>query len=189
MKENEMAALALVGLGVFSVDQEGRIWRHCKMVGSPAGAESHLRKLPAPRRAERSRSQYPTIMFWLNGKRYKVYAHRIVWMVVNQAIIPDKMEINHKDGIKTNPLPSNLELVTRQENVIHSFKKLPRKKKAQRGEMNASAKLTAQEVMEIRYLLQEKIMTQGRIAAKYGITQSAVSAIKTGKSWGHLIVE
>lgn len=55
-------------------------------------------------------------MFKLRGQ--KLYVHRLV----AQAFIPGdaSLEINHKDGDKTNNRANNLEWVTRSQNQIHS---------------------------------------------------------------------
>lgn len=46
--------------------------------------------------------------------------HRLVWEAFN-GIIPTKMEINHKNGDKSNNQLSNLELVTSAENNQHAY--------------------------------------------------------------------
>jgi len=104
-------------------------------------------------------------------------------MIINQLDIPSAIEINHKNGAKDENAPSNLELVTRSENVIHSFRILNHAKKAQNGELNAGAKLTEIKVSEIRALWSAKAMSQRLLAARYGVTQGAISAVVRGKSW------
>lgn len=54
----------------------------------------------------------------LRGKEFKLH------QLVANAFVPGKKEglvPNHKDGNKTNCLPSNLEWVTRSENTIHAY--------------------------------------------------------------------
>lgn len=62
---------------------------------------------------------YPVVTFCIGGKRKIVYVHHLV----TEAFIgerPKDYMVNHKDGIKTNNLPENLEYVTRQENTEHA---------------------------------------------------------------------
>lgn len=48
------------------------------------------------------------------------------------------------------------------------------------------AKLTKEAVLEILLLLDAGQQTQPQIARQFGITQTSVSAIATGKTWGHV---
>ena len=54
----------------------------------------------------------------IHGRTY--YTHRLVMMEHTQNWIPEHLEVNHKNGIKTDNRLENLELVTHQENIIHS---------------------------------------------------------------------
>ena len=63
---------------------------------------------------------YHAVMFWMNNKAYCRKVHRLV----AQAFIPNKeglTEVNHKDGNHDNNQVSNLEWITHQANVQHSF--------------------------------------------------------------------
>lgn len=188
MNNAERGFLIQVALGVFSIDSKGRIWRHGRMIGgSRAGAPSYMRMHEKPTRAERSEKKgYPTVMFSVDQIRMVAPAHRVVWMVTNHSDIPQGMEINHKDGVKANHHPSNLEVITRSENTIHACRVLGRKPKAQNGEANASAKLTEKSVLEIRAMCRNQSMAQSQIAKRYGIKQATISAIHKRKSWAHL---
>ena len=188
MNKAEKEFMVQIALGVFSVDREGNIWRHGEMIGgSHSGSPSYFRPYTNPRRAERSiKTGYPTVMFSVDQVRMAAAAHRVVWMVENHSAIPKGMEMNHKDGIKSNHHPSNLEIVTRSQNAIHCCRVLGRKPKAQRGESNAMAKMTESQVLEIREMCKNKSMAQSRIAKRYGITQAAVSCIHLRLSWAHL---
>jgi hypothetical protein len=185
VKEQERAFLAQMALGWFSVASDGAIWRHARWT---QGGTPRLIAIE-PTRAESSESEgYPTVLFYdpTTGDRLKVFAHRIVWMVANQRSIPEPMQINHKDGVRSNSAPSNLELVTPSENVTHGIRVLGRRSKAQDGAANAQAKLTATEVAEIRTLWEAKALSQEDMATRFGVTQSTISAIVLRKSWRHV---
>ena len=187
MTKAETSFLALLAIGVFSVDAEGRIWRCRRLIaGSRTGAPPYWKDIE-PRRAEVSESDgYPTVLFSDGNTRQKVFAHRIVWMIVNKADIPRPLEINHKDGVRANAHPTNLEITTPSGNTLHSFRVLGRKMKEQRGEMNATAKLQEAQVLEIRRLCETKAMAQSKIGQLFGVSQRTVSEIYLRKSWKHL---
>ena len=64
---------------------------------------------------------YYRITLSYNGKRKSYYVHRLV----ARAYLKDydeTLQVNHKNGIKTNNRIENLEMVTLQENIKHSIK-------------------------------------------------------------------
>ena len=140
------------------------------------------------RRAETTQSRgHLRVQMTENGKKVMVYAHRVVWMYFNKSEIPDALEINHKDGNPKNNHPNNLELVTRKENALHAGRVLKRLgKKEQRGEKNPSAKLTAQQVLEIRAIWEKREMSLSQIAAHYKVSVTTIQDICHRRTWKHL---
>lgn len=64
---------------------------------------------------------YLTVNLSKNGKIKRFYVHRLV----AQSFIENKdnkLEVNHKDGNKHNNYYTNLEWVTRSENMVHALK-------------------------------------------------------------------
>lgn len=66
------------------------------------------------------RNGYCQYTLVLNGEKYYKYIHRLVaeYFIEN---INDKEQVNHKDGVKTNNVYTNLEWVTQEENMQHCF--------------------------------------------------------------------
>lgn len=54
-----------------------------------------------------------------NNKKHFVQVHRVVLKTFNPVENMDELEVNHKDEVKTNNCLSNLEWVTRTENIMH----------------------------------------------------------------------
>jgi len=68
------------------------------------------------------RSGYYYASLWIDGKRYYPAIHHIILETFIGPKPTKFHEANHKDGIKTNNDISNLEWVTRSENVQHAIK-------------------------------------------------------------------
>lgn len=62
------------------------------------------------------------IHIWNKGRftSVSISAHRLIWTRVHGPI-PDRLEINHINGIKSDNRIANLELVTKSENAIHAY--------------------------------------------------------------------
>ena len=75
--------------------------------------------------------------FGLNGKRF--YVHRTVYELFVGAI-PKGLEINHINGKKSDNRDTNLELVTRSQNLSHAYKTGLSKGYARDGEKNPNYK-------------------------------------------------
>jgi len=112
--------------------------------------------------------------------------HYRIHQLVSAAFIgpcPEGKQINHKDGIKTNNVVSNLEYVTLSENQLHAYRlglRIPTC-----GERHGQSKLTEDNVRAIRerLLLKE---SHRSIAKDFNVVNSAISLISAGKRWGWL---
>lgn len=128
---------------------------------------------------------YKTILLSDEGVYKPMTVHR---MVAITFLNPKnkKETVNHKNGIKTDNRASNLEWMTRKENVIHSFKNGLQPKK--HGELNGCNKVTEKEVLEIRKLANNGQRFYGRkeLSEKYGISEDSIKRIVNRKTWKHI---
>lgn len=113
-----------------------------------------------------------------------------VHRAVAYAFIPNddpknKIEVNHKDGVKTNNCVENLEWVTKKENQEHEVKVLQQRS----GENNYMNKLTDEQVIEIHGLCKEGEITYKEIAVMYKMSPSVISSIAQAIRWRHLGLE
>jgi len=123
---------------------------------------------------------YLQVNLYNEGKQRRVTVHSLV----AAAFIgkrPEGFEINHIDADKKNNRAENLEYLTTSQNHKHAAENLL----GYRGELNGQSKLTADKVKEIKNL-SESGLSQRKIAKQFGINQSHVSDIVTGKKWKHL---
>lgn len=105
--------------------------------------------------------------------------HRLVFIAFNHPI-PEGMTINHIDGNKHNNRPENLECVSLSENIKHAV--ATGLKVSAKGELAHRSKLKQTQVDEIkkRYASGE---TQKAIGKLFGLRQSYISLILSGKRW------
>ena len=116
-----------------------------------------------------------------NGKR-SFTVHRLVAKAfINNP--ENKPTVNHFDGDKSNNNVSNLEWATYSENNQHALDNGLRKSEDIKGEKHGRAKLTEDQVLEIRAI---KGKTYQAIADDYGVSYSAISYIINRKLWKHI---
>ena len=65
-------------------------------------------------------ARYPYVTLCLDTEETYVYVHRLVGYHFVSGKTPDRSDINHIDGDKTNNVYTNLEWVTRKENIHHA---------------------------------------------------------------------
>lgn len=112
------------------------------------------------------------------GKRVRrVYAHRVIWEYAHGPI-PDGMQVNHINGVKSDNRITNLELVTPAGNTQHAY--ATGLSTPMCGTRNGNAKITTVQVVELRQRHQAGEQ-QKALAVEYGISRAQVNRIVTGK--------
>ncbi len=126
-------------------------------------------------------NKYHVTSVLVNGKPKTIFIHK----EVAKCFIPNpenKPEVNHKDGNKNNNNKSNLEWVTRLENIEHAFRNkliVPAV-----GVNQSRTKLTEKQV---KYILDNPNIGAREMARKLKLnSHSTVSSIRLGKSWNHI---
>lgn len=99
---------------------------------------------------------------------------------------PSGMEINHKNGIKTDNRTRNLEYVTHSENGLHAFRVLLRPPVSNKGQAAGRAKLTDDQVRQIRSRYAAGGVTQQVLADQFGVNQTMIGFIVRRANWTHL---
>lgn len=96
--------------------------------------------------------------------------------------------VHHRDGNPLNNDPANLEVLPSNaaHHAVHVAEQRAKKGKANHpppmpGEANPRSKLTREQVFEIRRA--RGIISQSNLAAKFGVTKTAIRYIQQGRNW------
>lgn len=111
---------------------------------------------------------YPMVTLTKDGKQTLFLVHRLVAEAFFGT--KDGMDVNHKNGIKTDNRVDNLEWCTRKENINHSMRVL--------GNNHI---IPYEDIAFIKDAFNSKRMLGKELAKKYGVTSSAISRVITGK--------
>jgi hypothetical protein len=156
--------------GAYSASDTGLIRRERPARGTQAGRV--LSQQPHPR-------GYRQATVWVDNRPQQVLVHRLVadaWF----GPCPAGHEVNHLNLDKTDNRPSNLEYVTRSENLLHRASA-----GIGRGERNGSTVLTEAAVRAIR-AEHSSGLGYKRLADKHGVSWGAVRDVVKRRSWAWL---
>lgn len=116
-------------------------------------------------------------------KTRKVYqVHRLVMFAF---VGKSELWVNHKNGIRNDNRLSNLEYCTAAENARHAVAVLNVYGTNRQGEGNSNAKLTEENVREIRSLRADGY-SLNRLAVRFGVGTNQISDILKSVYWSHV---
>lgn len=123
---------------------------------------------------------YRTVCLQKYGRRWDYLVHRLV-LLTFVGPCPLGMECRHLDGDSLNNHLDNVVWGTKKENGLDK-----RKHGRSKGENNHRAKFTNEEVLEIRRLHDNRVMTDAEISRRFKTTPHRVWTIVHRKSWTHI---
>lgn len=129
----------------------------------------------------RIRDGYSTIRLNINGKRKHLLVNRLVCEAFNGPSPNGNYHAAHKNGDQTKNFPKNLYWATPQQNIEDR----ERHGKTMRGDGHYYRKLSSCDIPKIRKFISAGIPST-EIAKKYGVTSSAIKAIKGKITWKHV---
>ena len=128
-----------------------------------------------------SKNGYLVVSTLKNGKRPKVFVHRLIAMCFVHGYKPH-LTVNHINGIKTDNRPENLEWVTLSQNSKHEWEtglvNL-------RGENQPTHKLTQRQVIHIRKALRLGVPANS-LSIIANVSPSTIYLIEKGKRWANI---
>ena len=116
------------------------------------------------------------------GFAFRELAHRVAFRL-SRGEIPDDLYVLHRCDVRLCCNPAHLGLGTYQDNVDDMIAK--GRKHIARGSKNQSARLNEAQAVEIRRRATAG-EDQNALAAEFGVSQTLVSNIRTGRAWRHV---
>lgn len=116
-----------------------------------------------------------------NGKRNRFLVHRLI----AEAFIPNPDEypcVRHLNDDPLNNKIDNLSWGTQKMNMRDKCKN----NRQQKGTQVKQAKLTENQIFDIRKIHTNKELNQYQIAKKFNVSQSVISEIISRKAWKHV---
>lgn len=160
--------------GLYAITKDGKVWSY--------GVNSRRKPQGGWMKPQPIGKGYLIVMIKRDGK----YKHPLVHRLVAQAYIPNPKrlkEVNHKDGDRTNNIVENLEWVDSTGNKQHAIRLGLYKNLI--GENHYKSKLADKDIEEIRRLGKKGNLYQWEIGKIYGVNQSTISSILSGKQRKH----
>ena len=122
---------------------------------------------------------YKSITLNKSGLKKTFLGHRIV--ASSFCIGDTSKDVNHINGVKSGNMASNLEFVTKSQNIAHAYKIGLIKMS---GENHPASKLSEFDVINIKSMVKYG-MKQINIAKHYNVSKQTISAIIRGRNWAH----
>lgn len=161
--------------GFYQISNLGRV----KSLGGWCGTAKRKEKI---RSTSLTHDGYVKVRLIHQGKDKTMRVHRLVAeaFILNSE---NKDTVNHIDGNKQNNTVSNLEWVDRTEQMLHAY--ALGLKTSRVGSNNSNAKLTDEQVREIRktYVPYSKEFGTVALAEKYGVTNRVVGLIVKNRAY------
>lgn len=133
---------------------------------------------PRRLRPAKSSTGYLTVSLVVDGKAWTKKVHRLIALTFHGSPPPGKRCVRHLDGDRLNNESCNLSWASHKENEADKVAH----RTSQHGERNHQARLSANDVAEIRRLVSMGSY-QRVVASAFGVSQGTVSAICSRRTW------
>lgn len=167
--------------GCYQISNYGNVKRLSRLVHRKGLHSTQIKEISSIKFSI-NRNGYCYYRLNVNNKKTMIFPQRLV----AKLFVPNpenKPEVNHIDGNKLNNNYSNLEWMTRKENMAHAFKN---KLHDLNGEKSYRAKLKNEDVVHIRELFSSKTKNQSELGRQYGMSAQGIRDVILRKTWKHI---
>ena len=137
-------------------------------------------------------TKYRVVCIMVGDKSKTITVHHLVCTAFH-GLRPHGKQVAHTDGTRTNNAPENLRWATAKENHADAMEHGTHTSFLIKGERHGHAKLTEDQVREIRshpYELYKRgssiLAVSRKLATHYGVLPGTIKAVLTRKNWGHV---
>jgi hypothetical protein len=178
MTESVVEYRAVVDFPGYRVGNDGSVWTCWRTCRSGSAMTSNWKRLKALIHKRRG-------YLYVNLSRDGGYKSNRIHRLVLRAFVgpcPDGMECRHLDGDPKNNLLTNLAWGTQKENredcAAHEH--------YQKGEKHSQAKLTAEQVLDVRRRYAAGGVFLRELAEELGVSLTGIHAIIQRRNWTHI---
>jgi len=183
MSEKFEAWVAVHGYeGLYEVSDLGRVKRIGKAArtGKGRGGGARIGLILKP---QKRKGGYIAVQLWKDGEQKQFLVHCVV-ATAFLGPAPVGKEVNHDDGNKKNCAVSNLEYLTRAENMKHAYRTgLRAAPVVQTGERHHNAKLNWANVRTIRRRYEPGICGLSELAREFGVDHTTIYSVVHQQTW------
>lgn len=158
---------------LYQVSSLGRVRRMLNRSGNPLREPLILQLITRQR-------GYLNVNLWKQNRHHSRRVHRVV-MAAFIGPVPEGMQVNHRNGIKTDNSLDNLEYVSPAENVRHAKEVLH----VNQGERHPSHRLSDMAVRHIRTAVLEG-RSKTELARDFGVSGRCIGDVIRNRSWRHV---
>lgn len=148
------------------------------------GTTTHRKFQPRILKQRALTGGYLYVRLCVNQDRRQFRVNRLVMLSFDSIPNPEKMEANHLNSDRQDNRLVNLQWNTRSQNQLHAHREGSAKSPALKGEAHPRAKLTEQDVLDIR--AGHYGDNQSSIARHFDVGISTIAAVIHRRSWRHV---